>query len=351
VAGAVEFELGNLIAPAGFVLGGLLVGFASEKVLLSGLRERLSGTRLDWGGVLLRSFRWMVTLWFGVAGAYLALARLSPGQPAAGIARDLLLSVLILSGALVVARIAGGLVGAYTSRVENLPSSSLFATTARVIVMVVGVLVVLRSLGIAVSPIVAGLGLGGLAVSLALQNPLSNLLAGYQVIVSRQLAPGDFVSLGADQQGYVQDIKWRNTTIRNLDGDLGIVPNSSLIGEIIVNHHRPTKETRVLVPMRVAPGSNLSRVEEVTLEVAGEVMREVPGGVSSFEPLVRYDTDGIMGTDFSVIMRAREYTDRFLVVHEFVKRLDERYRREGIEVPYATTYGVHPNGSEPGGNS
>jgi small-conductance mechanosensitive channel len=137
-----------------------------------------------------------------IAGAYLALARLSPGQPAAGIARDVLLAALILSGSVVVARIAGGLVVAYTSRVENLPSSSLFGTTTRV-VMVLGVLVLLRSLGIAVSPIVAGLGLGGLAVSLALQDPLSNILAGYQVIVSRQLAPGDFVSLGAEQQGYV----------------------------------------------------------------------------------------------------------------------------------------------------
>ena len=71
----------------------------------------------------------------------------------------------------------------------------------------------------------------------------------------------------------------------------------------------------------------------MTLEVAREVMREVEGGVPSFEPLVRYNACGIMGTDFSVIMRAREYTEKFLVIHEFVKRLDERYRREGIEVP------------------
>jgi small-conductance mechanosensitive channel len=318
--------------------------------VLNRLRERLSGTRLNWGGVMMGSFRGVVTLWFGIAGAYLALARLSPDQPVAGIVRDVLLAALILSGALVVARIAGGLVDAYTSRVENLPSSSLFVTTTRVVVMVLGVLVLLRSLGIAVSPIVAGLGLGGLAVSLALQDPLSNILAGYQVIVSRQLAPGDFVSLGADQQGYVQDIKWRNTTILNLDGDLGIVPNSTLIEEIITNHHRPTKETRVLVPLRVAPGSDLSRVEEATLEVAREVMAGVEGGVPTFEPLVRYSSFGASGIEFSAIMRAREYTERYLVRHEFMKRLDERYRREGIEVPFSTTVGLLPDDSEAGGN-
>ena len=124
-----------------------------------------------------------------------------------------------------------------------------------------------------------------------------------------------------------------NTTIRNLDDDLGIVPNATLIGEIITNHHRPTKQTRVLVPMRVAPGSDLSRIEEVTLEVARGVMKEVQGGVPGFEPSVSYGAFGALGVEFNVIMRTQEFTERYPVIHEFVKRLDERYRREGIEIP------------------
>jgi len=103
--------------------------------------------------------------------------------------------------------------------------------------------------------------------------------------------------------------------------------------------------------MRVAPGSDLARVERVTLEVAGEVMREVEGSVPSSEPLVRYNADGAMGIEFNVIMRAQEYTGRYLILHEFVKRLDERYRREGIDVPYATTIGLFPDDSELGGNA
>jgi Mechanosensitive ion channel len=116
----------------------------------------------------------------------------------------------------VAARIVSGLVDAYTTREEDLSWSSLFSTLAWVVVMILGVLVVLQSLGIAISPIIAGLGLGGLALALALQDPLSNLFSGLLIITSRQLEPGDFVSLGANQQGYVQDIKWRNTTIRTL---------------------------------------------------------------------------------------------------------------------------------------
>lgn len=237
------------IWPLAFVLGGLLLGFVFERVVLNRLRERLSGTRLTWGGVVMGSFRGVVTLWFGIAGVYLALVGLSLSTAVAGLLRNVLLAVLILSFALVAARVAGGLVDAYTTRAENLSSSSVFSTVAWVVVMVLGVLVVLQSLGIAISPLVAGLGLGGLAVALALQDPLSNLLSGLFIIASRQLEPGDFVSLGPNQQGYVRDIKWRNTTIRTLDDDLAIIPNATLIGETITNHHRPTKQTRVLVPM------------------------------------------------------------------------------------------------------
>jgi small-conductance mechanosensitive channel len=347
----VNIESADLITPLAFVVGGLLLGFVFERFVLNRLRERLSDTRLDWGGVVMGAFRGVVTLWFGLAGAYLALVELSLGEAVEGFLHDALLAALILSVALVAARISGGLVDASTTRAENLPSSSLFSTIARVTIMVLGVLVVLQTLGIAISPLIAGLGLGGLAVALALQDPLSNLLSGVFIIASRQLEPGDFVSLGADRQGYVQDINWRNTTIRNLDGDLGIVPNATLIEEVITNHHRPTKETRVLVPMRIAPGSDLSRVEEVTVEVAREVMTEVRGGVPGFEPLVRYSSFGASGIGFSVIMRTREFTEQYLVRHEFVKRLDERYRREGIEVPFSTTIGVFPDDSEIGGNA
>jgi hypothetical protein len=88
----------------------------------------------------------------------------------------------------------------------------------------------------------------------------------------------------------------------------------------------------------------------MTLEVAREVMREVEGGVPSFEPLVRYNACGIMGTDFSVIMHAG--------VHREISRHPRVRETPGRALPsgghrgtYATAYGVHPDGSEPGGNS
>jgi small-conductance mechanosensitive channel len=81
-------------------------------------------------------------------------------------------------------------------------------------------------------------------------------------------------------------------------------------------------------------GSDLARVERVTMEVARDVMKNVTGGVPGFEPFIRYHTFGESSIDFTVILRGREFVDQFLVKHEFVKRLHARYAAEGIVIPF-----------------
>jgi small-conductance mechanosensitive channel len=63
-------------------------------------------------------------------------------------------------------------------------------------------------------------------------------------------------------------------------------------------------------------------------------MREVKGGTPEFDPFIRYHTFADFSVNFTVILRAGEFTDQFLLKHEFIKRLHERYRQEGIEIPF-----------------
>jgi small-conductance mechanosensitive channel len=74
----------------------------------------------------------------------------------------------------------------------------------------------------------------------------------------------------------------------------------------------------------------------VALEVAADTLREVPGGVRDFQPLVRYNRLSEYSVDFSVVLRVAHSTDQYLVVHEFIKRLFDRFRAEGIEIPFPT---------------
>ncbi|MGO4423967.1 mechanosensitive ion channel family protein, partial [Streptomyces sp. MCAF7] len=135
------------------------------------------------------------------------------------------------------------------------------------------------------------------------------------------------------EEGYVVDINWRNTTVRQLPDNLVIIPNAKLAGAITTNYNQPEEQMSIMIQARVDYDSDLEQVERVSLDVAAEVMAEVSGGVPDHEPAVRFHTFGEAGIDFSVILRVQEFSDQFLIKHEFLKRLHQRYRTEGIEIP------------------
>jgi small-conductance mechanosensitive channel len=75
-------------------------------------------------------------------------------------------------------------------------------------------------------------------------------------------------------------------------------------------------------------------VEKVTIDVAKETLEQVPGGIKDFQPFIRFHTFDASSINFTVILRAREFVDNYLIKHEFIKRLQRRYAREGIVIPY-----------------
>lgn len=215
-----------------------------------------------------------------------------------------------------------------------MPSSSLITNIIRIVVAILVGLVILQSIGVAITPLIGALGVGGLAVALALQETLANLFAGVVIILSKQLRPGDFVMLSSGEQGYVTDISWRNTTIRSLPNNMIIVPNYLLSSNIVTNHYQPERQMSVLIPVGVSYDSDLERVERITNEVSNEVMKEIEGGIPESEPMIRFNNFGDFSIDFTVILQSREVVDQYLIKHEFIKRLHKRYREEGIDIPF-----------------
>lgn len=204
----------------------------------------------------------------------------------------------------------------------------------RASIFVVGGLVVLSTLGISIAPILTTFGIGGLAVALGLQDTLSNLFAGFNITLARNIRVGDFVRLETGEEGYVEDIRWRSARIRTLPNNVVVIPNSRLAQSVVTNYDLPSRDLAVLVSLGVHYGSDLPRVERVTCEIARTVMRTVKGAVRDFEPFIRFHTFGESSIDFSVIMRAETFTDSYAVKHEFIKAITSRYAAEGIVIPY-----------------
>lgn len=241
----------------------------------------------------------------------------------------------IAAATLILARMAARFVRFYAEKGKGiLPPTSIFTNLTRLAVLALGGLIILQSLGVSITPILTALGVGGLAVALALQETLSNLFSGLHILLSRQVRPGDYVKLDSGEEGYVTDISWRNTTIRQLPGNMVIVPNAKLAGAIVTNYYQPDKEMAVLVQVGVGYDSDLPKVERVTIEVAREVLQKTEGGVENFEPFIRYHTFADFSINFTVILRVKEFVNQYLVKHEFVKRLHARYQKEGIEIPF-----------------
>jgi small-conductance mechanosensitive channel len=119
-----------------------------------------------------------------------------------------------------------------------------------------------------------------------------------------------------------------------LANNLVVVPNAKLAQAIVVNHYLPSQDLAVLVEVGVDYASDLRHVERVVMAVGRDVMQHVPGGVPEFEPFIRYHTFAESSIDFTVVLRAREFVDQYLITHEFIKRLHPAFEVEGIAIPF-----------------
>jgi len=203
-----------------------------------------------------------------------------------------------------------------------------------IIIYLIALLIILEHFNIKITPIVAGLGISGLAVGLALQSTLSNFFAGLHIISDRPISVGDFIELEDGISGYVEDIGWRSTKIRTLPNNIVIIPNSKLAESTIINQSIPQLERAAVVQCGVSYESDLEKVEKVTIDVAKKIQEKIPGAVKTFEPFIRYHTFGDSNINFSIILRVEEPVARYLIIHEFIKALKARYDKEGIEISW-----------------
>ncbi|MBI4399339.1 mechanosensitive ion channel family protein [Candidatus Micrarchaeota archaeon] len=202
------------------------------------------------------------------------------------------------------------------------------------VVVIIGLVMLLDNFGVQVTPLIASLGIAGLAVALAFQDTLANFFAGIYITADRPVKLSDYVKLDSGDEGYVDKIGWRSTHIRTLANNLVIIPNTKLAQSIITNYCSPSKEMGLVIPVSVAYGSDLRKVEEVVVEVSKDVLKNTRGAVIGFEPFVRYGKFADSGIELSAILRVEEYVDKYLVTHEFIKSLHERFEEEGIEIPF-----------------
>lgn len=323
-----------VLAPAALVLW-IAVLLVVKKIGLGALRRVASRTRWTWDDVLVQSLSTPLLIAI-LASGLLVFDRILPLQPEWDRAFDVLFAfAIVLALVLFVDRATRG-------ALERLAAGSpvmqgargLVQAAVRGLIIGIGLLIFLDSIGISITPILASLGVGSLAVALALQDTLANLFAGVYILADKPIEPGHLVKLPTGEEGHVMRVGWRSTWIRLVNNSTLVIPNSRLAGGTIVNFDLFDREIAVTVQAGVHFESDLDKVERVTLEVARDVLRTVAGAAPGFEPVLLFQGFGQSAIEVLVVLRAREYAAGPKVRHELVKRLVARYRQEGIVMPY-----------------
>ena len=315
---------------------GPFAGWLADRLILRRL-EHLAG-RSIWKGddILVAAVRGLPRLWCILLAVHLA-QRWAPVDAYHHELIGRVVEVLfILSLTVAASRAAVGTFDLYAEQLSQTGRTSIFANLIRASVIIMGLLVVLQTEGINIAPVLTALGVGGLAVALALQDTLSNLFAGIHILMARQLRPGDFVRLENGNEGFVEDISWRTTSIRTLLHTQVVIPNAKLAGSILVNHSQPTLDMVLVVPFLVDYDADLERVERITREVAQVVISDNVNALPEPPPNVGFKAFGDSGIEGFCSLRVRSPDAQFPVRTAFIKALHARFAQEGLEMPYPT---------------
>jgi len=328
----------QLLGPLCVLLLTLAAGYAVKRLIVRLLRGWAGRSRGQGPHIVTNALAGTFMIWVLILGIHLAAESSDlPVRATLWIGRTLLV-LWVLSFTVIASRLAGNLIRLYERDSRGaLPVTTLSQTLAQLAVVILGVTLLLNLLGISITPILTALGVGGLAVALALQDTLSNLFAGFYVAVARQVRLGDYIRLNSGEEGYVSDIGWRNTTIRALANNLIIVPNSKLGQAIVTNFYMPDKRVSVSIQVGVSYDCDPEQVERVLLEEAQAAARELEAMLAEPAPSVSFDPGfGDWALGFTLSYNVREFADQFKVRHELRKRILKRLRQEKIDMPFPT---------------
>lgn len=328
----------ELVWPLVILAVTFLAGLIVRRLVLGALRAWTDRTQSRPGLILADALRGPMLIWVVIVGAHLAIQGSTLPEKITAVESKSLAVLWIISLTLMGMRLAGNLVRYYGQQVPGaLPVTTLTETLAELAVAMLGILLILSALDFRITPILTALGVGGLAVALALQDTLSNLFSGFYVAVARQVRLGDYIRLNTGEEGYVTDIGWRSTTVRSLGNNMIVVPNAKLAQAIVTNFHLPEKRMAASLQVSVSYDADPDHVERVLLDVAHRGLHEITGMVAEPAPAVTFDPGfGDSALGFTLGFQVAEFSSQFGVKAELRKRILHRFREEGILMPYPT---------------
>ncbi len=335
----------KLIIPACILAFAFSVGVVLNRMLTSKLERRVKASESEIMEIFFRAMRGVPIYLCVVIGLYWSVTTSSLPPGLERIFSYVLFAMIVFSITRVCERTLSGFIRLKFSGSSDMTQSTLLDTIFRVAIYASGALVILDYFNISIAPIMAAMGVGGMAVAFGVRETLENIFSGLQLIISKQLRVNDYIKLSTGDEGRVIDINWRYITVMPPnEGSVVVIPNKVIANAVTSNFSQPRDDIVVVVPIGVSYDSDLEKVERVTVEVARELQIKIDGYEPHFDsegidrdklaPVVRYQCFNDSSIDFNAVMHVQTFTNQYLLKHEFIKAITKRYREEGINIPF-----------------
>ena len=257
----------------------------------------------------------------------------------------ILFAMIVFSITRVCERTLSGFIRLKFSGSSDMTQSTLLDTIFRVAIYASGALIILDYFNISIAPIMAAMGVGGMAVAFGVRETLENIFSGLQLIISKQMRVNDYIKLSTGDEGRVIDINWRYITVMPPnEGSVVVIPNKVIANAVTANYSQPRDDIVFVVPIGVSYDSDLEKVERVTVEVARELQIKIDDykpqfnsdgvDINKLAPVVRFQAFNDSSIDFNAVLHVQTFTNQYLLKHEFIKAITKRYREEGINIPF-----------------
>lgn len=318
------------------LLGAVLLAKVFQYIFVKYLTHLTKKTETDIDDILLELASRPLFFLILLFGTYIAVRMIEGTTRYATIINGAFYVLIVLFVAWLLSRIFSFLVTRWFQARRGMSGTpQLLNVIIAVIIYLTGIIVILSHFQVEITPFIATLGIGGLAVGLALQGTLSNIFAGIHILSDQPVKVGDFVEVdNGTVSGHVVDISWRSTRIKTITNNIIIIPNAKLSESTITNYSLPQDNVSIALACGVDYGSDLEKVERIALNVANDLRKKLKEADKKFEPVVRFYNFGDNNVEFRIIIGASHPTERFVLVHHLMKAIHARFKKEKIDISW-----------------
>ena len=324
------------------ILGNIFLGFLIEKFFIYFSKVVNKFTSFSFYNLISMSIKNIVVIYMSLYGIYKASLRSQLKIETINLLSQIFNVISIIIFILLAMRLIINYIhlksqvkGGNNSRAKNFSNTSILDNIIKILAFIIGAVIILGKLGVSITPIITALGVGGIAVALALQDILSNLFSGVYVLISSQIKTGDYIKLPVQNiGGTVIDITWRTTLIKTSYNEFIYIPNSLISSSIVDNYTQTTEGYLFDIPIIITYDSDLEKAEEVIFETAVNVLQNTDLSYESFEPIVRFKEFGTYGIKVSAVLKCNKYSSLFYIKHKFIKELSKNFKKENIKIAH-----------------